>query len=717
MSEDLLELFLEETRENIQVVEEGLLELEEFPDNDDLMNKVFRAMHTVKGGAGLVGLDVINNISHQLENLLDAVRRGDLQLNPDMIGVLLSGCDLLKQIMDQGDFVATSFQCDIDSLYARLKIFQIVKAEVKPAGVAAQSRKKSSKNIVKVKLKFREDIFETGTDPIMLILELEEVGTILESYCNITKIPDMQEFDPHALYTYWTIIIETEESIDDVDNIFIFVKEENDISVEDITDEYANWTEEEKRTGELLIERGLISQEDIEDALRKQKKIGELLVEEGKISKGQIEQVVSKQQVAKSQEQTNTIRVDTTKLEKILNQLAELLIAQSRVKELVLANQIRQTDPTKEIARNGNVIREIASAFDEVDTIIRVVQEEVMNTTMVPIGGTFTRFQRMIRDLAKDIGKEVKLVVEGKETELDKKVIEQIADPLKHLIRNALDHGLEFPDEREKKGKNREGTIELKASHQEGSIVIEISDDGKGIDEKVIFAKAVERKLIKEDAQLTKNEMYQLLFKPGFTTAKEITDISGRGVGLDVVITNIKQLRGTVEMDSELGKGTKTKIKLPLTLAIIDGMMVRVGDERYIIPLNMITEFIKADEKQIYKAEGKGIFIQLREEYLPFAGLYQLLHLESECKHPTEGILVVLQNNQRKLALMVDEIVGQEQVVIKSMKDNMQQIEGVAGVTILGNGKVAIILDVPSIFKLVKKTASERANMGEPVWQ
>jgi len=319
----------------------------------------------------------------------------------------------------------------------------------------------------------------------------------------------------------------------------------------------------------------------------------------------------------------------------------------------------------------------------------------------------------MIRDLARDINKEVKIHIEGKETELDKQVIEQIADPLKHLIRNALDHGLETPDVREAIGKPREGTIVLRAFHQEGNIVIQISDDGKGIDEKAIFAKAIEKQIVSADEKLSKQEMYLLLFRPGFSTAKQVTDISGRGVGLDVVMTNIKNLRGTVEIDSEIGKGTTITIKLPLTLAIIDGMMVRVGQERFIIPLNMISEFIKASPEQVHQAEGRGAFIHLRGENLPYAGLYDLLDLDADCHTPTDGILVVLQHNNRKLALMVDDILGQEQVVIKSLKENMQQqIDGIAGVTILGNGMVAIILDVPTIYKMVKQPKSLRSYAG-----
>ncbi len=666
MGDELFDLFLEETSENLQLLEEGLMELENDRENAETINVIFRAMHTIKGGAGLVGLQTINHLTHHLENLLDLVRNLKIELSDSIFQILFAGTDLLKKMIECRDFSGDSFEQEIKEITRMLQPFEGNQPkEEKSEGQICFRGDAVTAKVYKVQLQFNASILETGTDPLMLIKELAELGEIIDCHCEQTKLPQLEQLEPHVFYIGWTIVVQTDKDLEDIQNIFIFVSDDNQILIEQIP--------QNQQT------------DDSDD-----------------------DQKSDKKSTVKAQDSVSTIRVETAKLEGILNHLAELLISQSRVKELVLTNLDSFTG-----RRNHAVNQEIITAFEEVDKTIRVIQEKVMNTSMIPIGGTFTRYQRMIRDLAQEVGKEVRVQIEGKDTELDKKVIEQMADPLKHLIRNAMDHGLEMPEERVRVGKPREGTIILRAFHQEGNIVIQLEDDGHGIDEQAVFAKAVEKKLIHPDDQLSREEIYMLLFKPGFSTAKQVTDISGRGVGLDVVINNIRNLRGTVELASELGKGTIITIKLPLTLAIIDGMMVRVGQERFIIPLNMISEFYKATPENIHRPEGKGVFIHLRGENLPLVALHEILHIEANCHSPTDGILVILQNNQRKVAMMVDDIIGQEQVVIKSLKENMrQQVEGVAGVTILGDGKVAIILDIPTIYKLIRNNQQSQVYAG-----
>lgn len=680
MADELLEMFLEETAENLQYMEEGLLELETNPGDPETINNIFRAMHTIKGGAGLVGLQTISELSHKVENLLDDVRQSKLQMDDNIFRIMFSGGDILKKMLTTGDFEGEQLADDISELYGLIAKYDGDAHIISEAESSAQQATSNKEKTFKITMSFDQAIMETGTDPIMLLRELQELGELTDVICEIDKLPLIDELLSHSFYLAWSLLLHTEHSKQDVDNIFIFVMDDNQITVEEYNVESA-------------IELAANDQDNEVEAVISQP------VASAVVSAAATTKQKPTKQPAKEQEVTSTIRVETAKLEGILNNLAELLISQSRVKELVLTNLAWQSSQ-----QNHTINREIIAAFDEVDKIIRVVQEKVMNTSMVPIAGTFTRFQRMMRDLAKDVGKELAINIEGKDTELDKKVIEQIADPLKHLIRNALDHGIELPTDRVAADKPSYGTISLRAFHQEGSIVIQIEDDGKGIDEQAIFAKAIEKGIVEETAQLSKQEMYMLLFQPGFSTAKKITDISGRGVGLDVVITNIKKLRGTVEMDSRVGEGTTITIKLPLTLAIIDGMMVRIGQERFVIPLNMISEFYKVEKSNVHKAEGRGVFIHLRGENMPYVGLAELLGINGECSKAEDGILVILQNNKRKLAMMVDEILGQEQVVIKSLKENMnQQVEGIAGVTILGNGNVAIILDIPTIFNLVKE--------------
>lgn len=825
--EQFLDVFLEESRENLQEIEESLLELEKSPHDLEIINVIFRAMHTIKGGAGLMGLERISSLTHQLESILERLRSSTVQVDEQFFNHLFTGMDLLKQIFTSGDLEGETVKENIDTLIPALELYNLemaagspqeeinifgeeieeynwemienallggekicqvdvsllpgcvlksvrvfmvvkeiekhgkivkaipslkileeegfdrdftlllfgnpdpdklkemleriseiekveiipdehcdlrkllVKDSMQPAdnsmeGVEPLRRHGPKIKYYRITCKFPPDALERGIDPLLFLYELKENGTVLENYINAANLPELTELNPHLLYIFWTLFYESKLEQIELENLFLGETEE--IVLEDITASTALWFSDEKRLGELLVDRGLVTAEDVEKALQKQKRIGELLVEEGKISSRQVEKVVQTKARFRGTEQLETIRVDTNKLENIMNNIAELLIAQSHVKETVFQHA--------GIEQSFNM--EIHNSFEEVDKIIRRLQEEVMNASMIPIGDTFVRFQRVVRDLAMDLGKEVELIISGKETELDKKVIEQISDPLKHLIRNAVDHGLEKPAERTAAGKKRRGTIHLNAFHQEGNIVIEISDDGRGLNEKAILSKAHEKNLLEKGKTLTKAEIHRLLFKPGFTTTREISDVSGRGVGLDVVLNNVENLRGKIEVFSKEGQGTKFSIKLPLTLAIIDGIMLRVGEERFIIPLTSITEFIKAKPGQILQAEGKGQMLHLRKEYIPFSSLYRLFDIEADYYSPYEGILIILNEGNKKLALLVDEIIDQEQVVIKSVKDFMEDRGGMAGATILGDGSVAFILDVSSLFRMSREISSEQ---------
>ncbi|MGF7186314.1 two-component system chemotaxis sensor kinase CheA [Desulfitispora alkaliphila] len=689
IDEDLISTFLEETGENLQLVEEGLLALENNPRDQEQIDLVFRAMHTIKGGAGLMGFERISHIAHHLENVLEQIREMGTGISDNLFGVLLEGTDLIKKIMDSDDLSGSQFQDQIDNLEHALSIFQVEKSAKAGDGNEDIPVNEGKLNYYKVGLRFRSDIFETGTDPLMLLMEIEEQGRILCSFLNKSSLPPIHALDPYKLYVSWVVFMETEKTKSEIEDVFIFVQDENEINIEEITQDIHLWFDNNASCCDSLVDQGLIAVPELDSLRKKLIGVGESLYKEGKL-KQKKDNIDQSNNQPKDYGIANTIRVDTNKLEDILNQIAELLIAQSRVKEMV----------SRFSGANKSLNVEIDNSFQEVDKIIRSIQEKVMTTSMIPIGGVFTRFQRMARDLARENGKEVELKLEGKETELDKKVIEQITDPLKHLLRNAIDHGLEKPEERVALGKPSKGTIELNAYHHEGNIVIEISDDGKGIDEDMVMSKALERGLIDPEQNFSSTEILNLLFKPGFSTAKEITDISGRGVGLDVVLTNIKSLRGSVELDTEKGKGTKFVVKLPLTLAIIDGMIVRVGEEKFVVPLNAIVEFVKISKENIKLAEGKGKLINLRDEFIPCTALYEILNIEPDFFEPSDGIVIVLKDGDRKLAVLLDEIIGQEQVVIKSIKENLEQVEGIAGATIMGDGSVAVIIDVLSLFRM-----------------
>lgn len=688
--EELVGVFLEESREILQHLEDDLLEMEKNPGDTEIIKRVFRAAHTIKGSAGLIGLDTVSTLAHRLEDVLDQVRATAEPMSKECFDTVFRSMDMLNRMVEMtaaGEEIADDMAAELKE---QLAFFIVAENREKPAIGKSDCGKDTfaapNKSVFKISLLFKTDFLESGHDPLRFLKDLHEKGELLEVNLNFSNLPQIDELEPYNMYLTWLIVLETACTLLEIQDIFVFILDDNDIKITDITNKQNAFEIAQKLTGELLVDDGMIDEELLKESLQKQKRIGEILVEEAKVGSKQVDAVIVKQKNAREEEQVTTIRVDTRRLENVLNFVAELVISQSRVKELV--------------SKQSQVDVEVFNVFQEVDKIIRRLQEEVMKTSMIPVGSTFTRFQRMVRDTAAEKGKEIRLELSGQETELDKRVIEQITDPLKHMIRNSIDHGIEMPEERVALGKPRTGTIWLNAYHQEGSITIEVSDDGKGLDGEKIFNKAVEKGLIDEHQKLTLPEMQKLIMMPGFSTAEEISNISGRGVGLDVVATNIQSLRGSIDVESQKNRGTRFFIKLPLTLAIIDGMMVTVGDEKFIIPLTSIVEFIKATPKDIKTVEGAGIVVRMRDEYIPVAPLYRLLGIPAYEELPTEGLLVIIKDAKKKMALLVDDILGQEQVVTKSLKENYRQVDGVAGATILGDGRVAVILDVPTLIKM-----------------
>lgn len=680
--QELVDIFLEEAGEILLQLEEDLLLLEQEPENTETINSVFRSVHTIKGSAGLTGLNSISNFAHVLEDMLDRIRKGIGKVPESHMMVLLDSLDLLRRMVNalqEGGF---------EDLVTRAEeIKELLTFIMDVSGERQDEDDGSRVRQLKIYLNFKPDIFATGTDPLLLIEELKERGTIIRTNVNIAKLPPLSQFDPHKLYIRWVVFFETEAKVDEIREIFIFVDEQ--VQIEEM--EYKVDLEDmaEKEMDELLVEEGLVDAEEIEDAVKQKRTVEDVLVETGKVASSQAESIAKQKEKARETQEVRTIRVETKKLEDILDLVASLAIAQSRIKEIIFKQSDRFDSED-----------EISFVFDEVDKITRNLQEEVMGASMVPIGGTFVRFQRMVRDLSKERGKDIELVISGKDTELDRKVIEQITDPLKHMIRNSIDHGVEEPEERERIGKPRKGSIYLKAYHKEGGITIEVADDGRGFDSEAILEKAREKGLIQEDEKLTREQIFRLPFQPGFSTAKEVSDISGRGVGLDVVQTNIQALRGDIEMESEPQIGTKFTIQLPLTLAIIDAMMIGVEEERFLLPITSIVEFVQMSEHSAKRVSGKAPVIMVRGEYIPLISLSQTLGIEQQNGSLEKEMVVVVQDQRRRIALQVDEIIGQQQVVIKSIKENYDQVQGVAGATILGDGRVAMILDVTALVRM-----------------
>ena len=687
--DELVQVFLDESEDEIRELEAGLIKLEEDQDDESTINRVFRAAHTIKGSAGLVGFEEVSNFTHNIENILDRIRNKDLRITKKLISNLLSAVDLLKRMITASAEGEALDRTEIENITLTLKRFTGTNRpaeEAHPSGSKEQSEEKE--RVLCISMRFRPDILSTGQDPLMLIRELSDNGSIIETRAFTEAIPEFYNLNPTICYTWWEVILRTERPLSDIQNIFLFVVDENDILIEDVSSQYKDGVElslAEKPIGEILVEKGIVKTSDIEEVLKDRKTTGEALVEKGKVPREIVEKMAMAQSQSRKIAKSSTIRVDTDKLDKLVNLVGEMVISVARMSQLA-----------SEVDGNG-ASRSLQGASSALERISRELQEQVMRVRMVPVEGTFNRFRRVVRDLSFELGKKIEIKMSGTDTELDKNVIEQIGDPLKHMIRNSIDHGIESPEERRRLGKPVEGTIWLKAYQREGNIFIEISDDGRGIDKDKVLAKAIEKGLAEPGRTYSEKEIFEMLFAPGLSTSEKVSEISGRGVGMDVVRKNIEDLHGSIEIISERGKGSTFRVKLPLTLAIIDGMMVRVGNEVLTIPLSVIDKSVRPSKSEIKTVEGKGELVDIRGNYIPLVRIYELFNIPSEKTDPTDALVVVLQSTEGRFGVLVDDVLGQTQAVIKSIDKNFRKIEGTSGATILGNGKVSLILDVHGI--------------------
>ena len=687
MNQDQIkEIFFQEAEDLLNQYEEAILNLEQNIDFNENINALFRAIHTFKSSTALVGYPKLSDFCHHIENLLDVIRNGELPLNEKIINLLFQVEDVLKFVTDKNfneDF--TKLEPTFNELIKQANNF-LGTNEQKEEKTNIKIDKKTDKGLkfYKINISLNNHIYETGTNPIMFFYELEEVGEIVQTITNIDNLPAFDQIDIYKHYISWEIILKSEEPISQIENIFIFVMDDNNkIKISDITNEYLKNIEKKEditktqdipaKTQESVTVQ-VQPQTNIND--NNQNKTKQIPIKEKPMSNKVIKKTGQKIKKA------STIRVDTQKLDKLVNLVSEMVIAMARLNQ---------------ISKDNHFIKnhDMANALEDLIRFSREIQEQVMKVRMIPVEGTFNRFYRIVRDMSKELNKKIRLEMYGTETELDKNVIEQLGDPLKHLIRNSVDHGIESPEERRKKGKPEEGLIQLKAYQQEGSIFIEIKDDGRGIDKEKVYQKAISKGLISPNQKFSDEDIYSFLFMPGFSTAEKVTEISGRGVGLDVVRKNIEDLKGSIIVESQKDIGTTFKIKLPLTLAIIDGMIVKVGKEYITIPLMSIIESIKPQQENIKSIEKEGELIEVRGEYLPLVRLHKLFNLETEKTDPAKALIIIIEGSRnKKFGLMVDDIIGEQQAVIKSLDKNFMQLPGTAGVTILGDGNLSLILDI-----------------------
>ena len=692
-SDEFISIFLSEANEIVEGLENDLVLLEDNKSDEDLLNKIFRSAHTLKSSAGTVGFTTMSELNHVAENLLEKVRSGKLDVTPKMITVLLEFLDTVKLMLQ--NIIDGKGEADgvdnIESLKAKIKAIadgnedietvaspqpkkETPKAEEPKKEVKAEGTEKSgSSNVFHVDMSFKATIFDNGIDPLMFLNDLKAIGTIKNLKIDYSNVPAISALeDPYTCYTQFALDLETNSTIEQVQNIFLFVIDDNDINILDAKD----GAQEVKSSPQPEVAE--TKKEETQAEAPKETKQEEAKTEQ---AKPQAPKSASVKVQAPS-----TVRVDTRKLDSLMNLIGELVIAQSRIMQLTQSLDI------------DNGLKEAVSSMDRTS---RQIQEEVMNIRMMPVGPIFNQFHRYVRDLNLELNKEVKLVLKGETTEIDKNMLEQLSDPLKHIIRNSMDHGIEkTKEERIERGKPEFGTITMSAAHQEGHVVIEVSDDGNGLNKEKIYNKAIEKGLLSKDGKYSDAEIYRTIFSPGLSTAEKITDISGRGVGMDVVRANVEKMKGKIEIKSEEGKGSTFIIKLPLTLAIIEGITFALGEQIYIMPLISIIEQMKVKNEQIKPFEGKGEMIKIRDEYLPLIRLHKVFDIDTQVDDIDNGIVVVVEAGYRRCAIFVDELLDQQQVVIKSLDSAFSKHSGISGGTILGDGRIALIIDIQGLVNI-----------------
>ena len=679
MNEEL-ELFLEDMEEQLSIMEATLLDISEIEIEDidkEMVNKLFRTMHTMKGNAGIFGYDEITNFAHAAENLLDEIRNDKIILTSEMIDLfliindhsqlLIDTCTQDKKLNDAQQQIHNDILDKLNKFLDAPKPKEIDKENQnssKEDNTTSSQNNLNTKYIISIKLK--DDFFTSGMSMLSIIKYLDAIGTTHKVELHHDDIPSLDELNPLKAYLALTINYETKENISEIEEAFEFVIEdiELDIKKEDeITTKIELNEKEEEKPKEFMV-------------FKKVKKTAPAKkIEEPK------KNILGN---------NFKLKVDSSKIDKLINQISEMVIANAKITQYTL----------------GTKDSDLEESVEVMSEMLEEVRNGIMNIRMVQVGDSFNKLRRIVTDTAKKTGKEISFEIIGGDTELDKTVIEKISDPLVHILRNSVDHGIEMPGVREQARKDTKGSITLKAYPDSGSIVIEISDDGKGLDKELIYNKAIEKNLIKPNIQLSDKEIYNLILMAGFSTAQTITDISGRGVGMDVVKKNIDELRGVVEIDSQLGLGTTITIRLPLTLAIIDGFLVQCDDAKYIIPLANIQECIelKGDAKKQLNSKG---YMTLRSEILPVLDVAEYFGHPSNPK--SRENVVIVKYGSSSVGLKVDELHGEFQTVIKPLGSLFKNVSGISGGTILGNGQIALIFDIQKLIEY-KITNKEKQN-------
>lgn len=713
--EQALQTFIAESRELLEDMEQALLDVGKGEDGQERINAIFRAAHTIKGSSGLFGLDRIVAFTHVVESALDRVRQGGLALDESLIAALLACRDHLGAWMDVVANTGSDEAAQLDEAGAALLAPLRDRLGGPPPAVAVDDGGNDTSPVVgeaasgdvdpwHLSLRFGANVLRDGMDPLSFLRYLARLGSIKGVVVLDDALPEAAAMEPETCYLGFEVALVSAADKAAIESVFEFVRDDLELRMlpphSRIT-EYLRLIhelpEDDARLGEMLVQCGSITKVELDAALDEQavqlaqqgaaphQSIGEILVAQCAAPQPLVEAALARQQaVERKSQDVRSIRIDADKLDQLISQVGELITAGAGVRL---------------VARERSDI-ELQERADVLAGLVEAVRDSALQLRMVRIGTAFSRFQRVVHDTAREIGKDIRLVTSGEDTELDKTVVEKIIDPLTHLVRNAIDHGIESAADRAASGKPLQGTVGLNAWHDSGAIVIEVSDDGGGLDRERILAKAIERGLVKPEAQLGDGEIFELIFEPGFSTAAAVTNLSGRGVGMDVVKRNITALRGSVGIASTAGVGTTITVRLPLTLAIIDGFQVGVGDTAFVLPLEMVDECIELEA-----ASGHD-YTNLRGQVLPFIRLRELFDIAGE--PPRRENIVVLAYAGQRAGLVVDALMGEIQAVIKPMGRLFGAIKCISGSTILGSGQVALVLDVPALVERAMRQGTSR---------
>lgn len=735
----MADIFLDEATDLLEKLEDHLLKLEQDPDDMDTVGAVFRTMHTIKGSAGMFGFNAVSRFTHQAENTFDEVRNGRVVITSDLITLTLKARDHIKNMLSEpGNNELTEIT---ENLISQFQVYlldnavdnkQVEKqiqtqtnttpdtdnASEKIETSSATTVSKDGENEIisfnanisqlpsekqdEIKPEEQEieettyrisfepdmDVFLNGTKPHSLIAELADMGdiSIIPYY---SSIPSLRDIDPIKCYISWDIILTTKKSVDDIKDVFMFLDTSSKIEVKKLgVPNQDNPTP--KKLGEILVEKNLVTQDDINAAIGNQKPLGQLLTEKKLVSVEAVQAALAEQKHVKNQNEkktqeqnSQTIKVNPIKLDKLIDLVGELVTFNARLTQL----------------SSGLHSPHLSTLSEQGERLILELRDTTMDMRMLPIGTIFSRFRRLVRDLASETQKSIELITEGAETELDKTVIEKLNDPLVHLIRNSVDHGIEKPEVREANGKNPQGKVTLRAQHAGAFVLITIEDDGAGLDLEKIRKKAIDKGLISPNDELTDNQTADLIFMPGFSTAEKVTSISGRGVGMDVVKRDIATLGGSVSISTNKGTGTKFTLKIPLTLAIIEGILVQVGENSFVLPLSNVVECLKFQTS--LPTSKFCSTAKIREDMLPFIDLRNFFNITTE--RPAQQQIVIVTDQDSRIGIVIDKVIGNYQTVIKPLGKLYKNVQGISGATILGDGSVALILDIYKLSDIVGK--------------